>query len=176
LSDVTETLQELMERRLRELGKRRGRGEAFSLHEAYERMLERVNDENARRAHTDEVPMPAPPTYEVFRRIRNGHSTISETTAAALATMLDVPEGDVAAAMGVRPPLGPFELPARADRLNERERRVVVDVVDAILTAAAKKQSGRGRLSVATGTVPDAVAAHEEEGSIAGEQEESDTP
>ena len=62
MSDVNaETLQDLMERRLKELGQRRGRGEQISLHEAYDRLVE---------SGAKDVP-----TYEVFRRIRQGHTS-----------------------------------------------------------------------------------------------------
>lgn len=139
MSDVTETLQDLMERRLRELGHRRGRGESISLREAWQRLPE---DENGQRR----------PTYEVFRRIRqSGHSNISEETAVALATMLDVDLGDVNRAAGRRAPLGRFELPTRADRLNDTERGVVLGVVDAILDAA---EGRRGERSPGLRSVP----------------------
>ena len=147
---MTETLQDLMERRLNELGKRRGRGESISLREAYQRLLETINNENAEHAHEgdgDYVGM-VPPTYEVFRRIRNGHTTITDTTASALATMLDVDINDVYAAARIRPRLGKFDLPTRADRLDDKQRRIVLGVVDAILdasTAAAPADELRRR-------------------------------
>lgn len=129
MSDMTETLQDLVERRLNEIGKRRGRGESISLREAYQRLLDR--------AEAGEVQLDSPiPTYEVFRRIRKGHSSISDKTAGALATMLDVPPERVYAAAGVRPRLGRFELPPRADRLDDQQRQVIISVVDAILAAA----------------------------------------
>ncbi len=126
MSDVTvETLQDLMERRLKELGQRRGRGEQISLHEAYDRMVEKAGEGADL------------PTYEVFRRIRtSGHSKITDRTADALATMLDVDVDVVLAAAGQRPRLDKFELPERANRLNESERAAVLGVVDAILAAA----------------------------------------
>lgn len=123
MSDVTETLQDLMERRLREMGKRRGRGESISLREAYQRLQDRAGDDEKL------------PTYEVFRRIRHGHTKISDPTASALATMLEVPVEDVYAAARIRPRLSRFELPTRADRLDDSQRQVVLSVVDAILQA-----------------------------------------
>lgn len=126
MSDVNETLQQLLERRLREMGKRRGRGESISLREAWQRLPE---DEHGQRR----------PTYEVFRRIRQtGHSNITDETADALATMLDVPVDQVLRSAGQRPRLGRFELPRRADRLTGSERTVVLSVVDAILEAGAR--------------------------------------
>lgn len=139
MSDVNETLQDLLERRLKELGQRRGRGESLSLREAWQRIPE---DEHGVRR----------PTYEVFRRIRQtGHSNISDETADALATMLDIPVDQVLEAAGQRKRLGRFELPRRADRLDDGERKVVLGVVDAILDAAERSQKGKvveGRFAV----------------------------
>ncbi|WP_160006825.1 hypothetical protein [Nocardioides sp. AX2bis] len=107
------------------MGKRRGRGESISLREAYTRLVNQ---------HPDEPR----PTYEVFRRIRkDGHTNISDETAGAVATMLDVPLADVLAAAGMPPRLGRFELPGRADSLSREQRDVVLGVVDAILDAGA---------------------------------------
>lgn len=123
LNLVNETLQELVERRLREMGQRRGRGENISLREAWLRLPE---DANGTRAVS----------YETVRRIReNGHHRIGDETADALATMLGVPVAAVLQAAGQRPRLGKFELPSRADRLTESERTAVLGVVDAILDA-----------------------------------------
>lgn len=124
MSHVTETLQELLERRLNELGKRRGRGESISLREAWMRLPETSGGR--------------PVSYETVRRIReSGHTNISDDTADALATMLDVPVDQILQAAGQRKRLGKFELPRRADRLSETERRAVLGVVDAILEAAS---------------------------------------
>lgn len=126
---MTETLQDLLERRLRELGQRRGRGESLSLREAWQRLPE---DEQGNRR----------PTYEVFRRIRQtGHTNITDETADALATMLAVDVNLVLAAAGQRHRLGPFELPRRADRLDDAERQAVLGVVDAILRAGKRDDS-----------------------------------
>lgn len=123
MSDVTETLQELVERRLREMGQRRGRGENLSLREAWLRLPEQEGGSRA-------------VSYETVRRIRElGHNKIGDTTADALATMLEVPVAEVLQAAGQRPRLGRFDLPRRADRLTETERAAVLGVVDAILNA-----------------------------------------
>jgi len=114
------------------MGQRRGRGESISLHEAYQRLT----DQHAAGTYTGKLP-----TYEVFRRIRNGHSRISDDTASALATMLDVHVDVVYAAARMRPRLGRFELPTRADRLDGAQRQVVLSVVDAILDAAGQAPS-----------------------------------
>lgn len=132
MSDVNaETLQDLMERRLKELGQRRGRGEQISLHEAYDRMVGELGEDA-------DVP-----TYEVFRRIRTrGHSKVTPRTANALATMLGVDVDEVLLAAGQRPRLSKFELPDRADQLTESERKAVLGVVDAILAAGEEPRSG----------------------------------
>lgn len=133
MSAVNETLQDLLERRLREMGQRRGRGENLSLREAWLRLPE---DANGTRAVS----------YETVRRIReNGHNKIGDQTADALATMLGVDVDAVLRAAGQRPRLGAFELPARAQRLTEPERAVVLGVVDAILEAADQERAGEVR-------------------------------
>lgn len=124
MNDVNETLQQLVERRLREMGQRRGRGENLSLREAWLRLPEQDGGTRA-------------VSYETVRRIRElGHNKIGDATADALATMLEVPVDEILAAAGQRKRLGPFRLPRRAERLNESERAVVIGVVEAILDAA----------------------------------------
>lgn len=124
MARVGETLQQLVERRLYEMGKSRGRDEALNLLEVWQSLPE---DERGKR----------PISYEIVRRIAKGeHRNIGDRAADAVATMLDVPVGDVLKAAGQRPRLGRFDLPRRADRLNEKERTVVLSVVDAILGAA----------------------------------------
>lgn len=123
MTDVNESLQELVERRLREMGQRRGRGENLSLREAWMRLPEQDGGSRA-------------VSYETVRRIRElGHNKIGDATADALATMLEVPVDEVLAAAGQRKRLGPFQMPRRADRLTESERAAVLGVVDAILEA-----------------------------------------
>lgn len=124
MSDVNETLQQLLDRRLREMGAHRG--EPLSLLEAYNAI---PGD------HSDTV------TYEVLRRVRQeGHTRIGDKAVRTIATMLDLDESVVRRAAGQRPKQGPFQLPARADKLNERERAVVLSVVDVILAAAEAAQ------------------------------------
>lgn len=144
MSDVNETLQELVERRLREMGQRRGRGENLSLREAWLRLPEGPNGVRA-------------VSYETVRRIRElGHSKIGDATADALATMLEVSVDEVLEAAGQRKRLGPFRLPRRAERLTESERAAVLGVVDAILDAGEKAHStkephhGSGKTAPAT--------------------------
>lgn len=124
MSDVQETLQELMHRRLRELGVRRGRGEPLSLREAYQAVP----------LGPDGKPLIS---YETARLAFNGeHTRIGDRAADAFAVILDVGVSDVLIAAGQRPRLGPFRLPTRADRLDDKQRKVVLAVVDAILSAA----------------------------------------
>ena len=124
MSDVNETLQQLVERRLQELGRRRGRGEKLSLREVWQTL---PTDDQGKR----------PISYELVRRVQvEGHTNISDRAADAIATMFDVAVSDVMVAAGQRPRLGRFELPRRADRLTDQERDVVRGVVDAILDAA----------------------------------------
>lgn len=67
----------------------------------------------------------------------------------------------------------PFEPHPDANLLTLQERNAVNELIRLL---AAPKKGVQRPLSVAPAEVPDAVAAYEEEGSIAGEQEESDTP
>lgn len=147
MSDVTETLQQLMERRLREMGKRRGRGESISLREAWMRLPEH----DGKRAVS----------YETVRRIReNGHTTIGDATADALATMLDVPVAQILMAAGQRPRLGRFELPQRADRLTPPERATILSMVDALLDATDRgRQEGVVLAQLTKDNVHDVVRA-----------------
>ena len=124
MSQGNENLKQLLERRLTELGSRRGRGEKLSLREAWLKLPEKPGGGNVI-------------SYETARRIReDGHQNINDETADALAVMLKVKVDEVLVAAGQRKRLGRFELPRRADRLTERERQIVLDVVDAILEAA----------------------------------------
>lgn len=169
MSDVNETLQELLNRRLREMG---GNHEPRTLRSAHQALP----------AGGDWV------TYEVVRRVSKGHARITDRAASTLATMLAVGEDEIRQAAGQRSKLGPFELPPRAERLNESERGVVLSVVDAILSAAegdarpSTQSDTQAGVSPANGandghnvthlptaealdpTIPDDVAARTEEG------------
>jgi hypothetical protein len=115
-------LQQLLARRLNEMGAHRG--EPLTLNEAFNRL-----------PPGDHV------TYEAIRRVwTDGHTNIGPKAVRTIATMLQVEEDVVRRAAGQRPMQGPFELPARADKLNEKERAAVLAVMDAILEAA---ESGR---------------------------------
>lgn len=125
-----ETLQRLVERRLADMGRRLGRDEPLTLREAW---MTLPADEAGKR----------PVSYEIARRVAKGiHRNVSDRVADALATMLDVSVTEVLEAAGQRPRLGRFELPRRADRLTDRERRTVVEVVDVILEAGGDRQVG----------------------------------
>lgn len=139
MGDMQETLQDLMERRLSELGRRRGRKEPLNLREVWQTL---PADEKGKRAIS----------YELVRRVqREGHTRISDRAADAIATMLDVPVGDVLHAAGQRRRLGRFELPRRADRLTDPERTTVLAVVDAILNASEQERPA--------GNLPDLAGA-----------------
>lgn len=124
---MSESLSELIARRLADLGRRRG-GEPMSLHAAWEVLPPKQ----------DGSPLVS---YESIRRVSTGeHTNIKDETADAIAMMLGVPVDDVLLAAGQRVRLGRFTLPRRADKLEKKERRVVLAVVDAILDAAEAKE------------------------------------
>lgn len=129
-----------MHRRLREMGARRGR-EALSLREAHEA----IKDKDGR----------APVSYETTRQLFTGEHSgkISETTVDGLATMFDVAVSEITDAAGQRRRLGKFNLPRRADRLDDRERKVIVAVVDAILDAGETAQKPTRMVRRGTGKV-----------------------
>lgn len=123
---MSESLSELIARRLVELTQRRG-GAVVSLHSAWEVLPPKQ----------DGSPLVS---YETIRRVSIGeHTNIGDETADAIAMMLGVPVDDVLAAAGQRVRLGRFTLPRRADKLEKKERRTVLAVVDAILDAAESK-------------------------------------
>ncbi len=114
-------LQELVDRRLTELGG--GRGGPMSTRQAAARSDGKVS-------------------YETLRLIKIGqHSgSISQEVAEGIAAALEVPVDDVLRLAGRRIPQGPFVLPRRAETLTKSERAVVLSVVDAILDAAAQER------------------------------------
>lgn len=80
-------------------------------------------------------------SYETLRKIVAGtHSgKITNDVGQGIAQALRVAPEVVFAAAGHRGPAGKFDLPDRADRLTQRERVVVLSVMDAILDAAARE-------------------------------------
>lgn len=116
---VNETLQQLVDRRLREMGEERGRGEPLSLLEAYQAVAK------------------PEATYEVFRRIQNeGHTKIKGPTVRTLATMLKVDENEIRAAARQAPAGEPFVLPERAAKLTPEQRKIVLSLVDEFVASA----------------------------------------
>ena len=115
-------LQNLMLRRLAELGEP---GSPMSVRAATERARGLAS-------------------YETFRAIARGeHSNrISDSTAQGLATALDVPLQDIYNAANVPRPMSRWQWPARFDRLDPAERKVVEDVAAAILAAREKGLRG----------------------------------
>lgn len=122
MSDMDETLRDFIDRRLRELDRRRGGRGRRSLRAAY---MELADDNR-------EV------TYEVMRRAANGHTALGLPAQRTLAALLEVESEVIADLVGQRPELGPFELPERANKLDQHERDVILGVVDAILAAAER--------------------------------------
>lgn len=114
-------LQQLVERRLRELGDHRG---PLSTRRAAARAEGKVS-------------------YETLRLLKIGqHSgAISHEVAEGIALALDVPVATVLQVAGQRIPLGRFVLPPRAETLTKSERAAVLSVVDAILQAAEQDRS-----------------------------------
>ncbi|QXT62720.1 hypothetical protein [Tessaracoccus palaemonis] len=86
-------------------------------------------------------------SYETVRNLANGkqRGTRDERVIRDLATMLSVKEDVVRAALGAEPNYGPWELPERAQGLDQHERQVVVSMVDALLRAKRTGGSSDGR-------------------------------
>lgn len=80
---------------------------------------------------------------ETIRMIAVGEhgGDLDEATIDGLAKGLGIDIEQLTDAVGQRPILGRFELPRRADRLTLPERRVVLAVIDAILSAARADRS-----------------------------------
>lgn len=123
MRNMDETLQDLVQRRQRELG---DKGAPLSTRQVW---LRGGGEETW--------------SYETVRRIvEAGHHKIGDRVADALALALDVPVSSVLKAAGQRPRQGRFELPRRADRLVESERKTVIAVIDAILEAGDQSRDG----------------------------------
>lgn len=111
-------LQTLVLRRLAELGIP---GSPMSLREATRRGRGLVN-------------------YETLRMISRGEHSgkISDRTAEGLAFALDVPVSSVYGAARVPQPVSRWQWPARFDRLDPAQRRLVEDVAGALLESYEK--------------------------------------
>lgn len=119
MPDVRESLQQLVQRRQRELG---GSDGPISTRQVW---LRGGGEEHW--------------SYETVRRIAElGHSKIGDRVADRLSIALNVPVSRIIAAAGQRPRGEPFVLPARANRLSQTERNLVRAFVDAILGAYAE--------------------------------------
>lgn len=114
--DGQETLQELVDRRRREIGGRTG---PISVRQVHQRG---GGDEHW--------------SYEIVRKIvERGHSNIGDRIADRLAIALDIPVSRIHTAAGQRQRGTPFVLPARANRLSQTEREIVRAVIDGFLGA-----------------------------------------
>jgi hypothetical protein len=111
-------LQDLMLRRLAELGTP---GSPMSIRQATERARGLVS-------------------YEILRKIARGEHSgrITDSTAEGLALGLDVPVGSVYQAARVPRPMSRWQWPARFDRLDPAQRRIVEDVAAALLESYEK--------------------------------------
>lgn len=115
MPDEQETLPELIERRMRELAPH---GQKLSVRDVWRRgggltgewSHQTVNDLVAGRP-----------------------KQLRDKTIERLALALEVSENQVRAAIGQRRHNRPFQLPPRAAALSEAERRIVLDVLDAVL-------------------------------------------
>ena len=76
-------------------------------------------------------------SYETLRNLANGtqRATRSPRIPRDLALMLEVTEAEVLDALGIGAESGPWELPPRASGLDQHERQVVIDLIDALLRA-----------------------------------------
>jgi len=116
LNAVQETLQQLVQRRQRELG---GSDGPIPTRQVW---LRGGGEEEW--------------SYETVRRVVElGHDKIGDRIADRLAIALDIPVSKILAAAGQRQRGKPFTLPARANRLSDTERRIVLQNIDAILGA-----------------------------------------
>lgn len=116
--DGVNELQDLVLRRLAELGTP---GSPMSIREATRRSREHLN-------------------YETIRKIARGEHSgdITDQTAEGLSLALDVPVQQVYSAARVPRPLSRWTWPAKYDRLDHEDRRVVEDVAAALLRAREK--------------------------------------
>ena len=116
--DRVNELQDLVLRRLAELGTP---GSPMSIREATRRSRDRLN-------------------YETLRKLARGEHSgdITDQTAEGVSLALDVPIAQVYAAARVPRPLSRWQWPAKFDRLDLDDRRVVEEVASALLRAREK--------------------------------------
>lgn len=79
-------------------------------------------------------------SYEILRRIARGEHSgrISDSTAEGLARALDVPVKVVYEAAMVPRPMTRWQFPARFDRLDQAQRKIVEDVAAGLLESYEK--------------------------------------
>lgn len=116
--DRVNELQDLVLRRLAELGTP---GSPMSIREATRRSRDRLN-------------------YETLRKLARGEHSgdITDQTAEGISLALDVPIAQVYTAARVPRPLSRWQWPAKFDRLDLDDRRVVEEVASALLRAREK--------------------------------------
>lgn len=116
--DRVNLLQEMILRRLAELGTP---GSPMSIRAATRRSRDHLN-------------------YETLRKLARGEHSgdITDQTAEGLSFALDVPLQEVYAAARVPRPLSRWTWPAKFDRLDHDERRLVEDVAAGLLRAREK--------------------------------------
>lgn len=138
MAAVQESLQQLVQRRQRELGGGHG---PISTRQVW---LRGGGEEEW--------------SYETVRRIvERGHSRIGDRVADRLAVALNVPVSQILAAAGQRQRGEPFVLPARSSRLSATERNILRAVMDGMLGAYAEdepQESGRRPLRPVRAEIP----------------------
>lgn len=87
-------------------------------------------------------------SYETVRKILRGIqvTTRDPRVTHTLSIMLDIDPRDVAVALGSPPTYGDWVLPPRAQRLDPRERQVVMAVIDALIRARRENHHGPAEL------------------------------
>lgn len=118
-------LQDLVQRRMRELGMVQANGD-LNIRELW------------RRGGGGDA---GEWSYESVRQIVNdGHQNIEDRTAQTLAAALQIPLNEVLVLAGQRPRADPFVLPDRSAALTPEERRIMIDVMDGFLGAYAENR------------------------------------
>lgn len=123
---VTESLPDLIGRRMKELG-------ASSIRALHARLPD----------DGDRI------SSETVRLLKNGQQKdAGDRTIRDLALMLGVSENEVRQALDLPPTYGPWQIPERANVLTPRERTVVMSVIDALVSARTEeKQWASGNAS-----------------------------
>lgn len=126
MDDVTESLPDLIGRRMKELG-------ATSIRALHARL-------------PDDDDRISPETVRLLRSGRQKDA--GDRTIRDLALMLGVSENEVRRALDLPPTYGPWQIPDRANVLTPKERTVVMSVIDALVSARTEEKSwARGNAS-----------------------------